>query len=496
MTDPVDGAEERFPFLRDLDGYFYARHHGGRLVVGAFEPKGKPKAPADVAERRLRRVRGGLGPLRAGRSRPRASACRCSTTSGSSTTSAHRRASRPTRTSTSASSPRSRAVRRGGDELAGHHLRPGVGKALAEWIVEGHPTMDLTEVDIARIGPLGEQPRVAPREDARERSAGSTRCTGRGCSPTTAAVFGGRRSCRSCDAAGAAIGEAAGWERAAWFEPALGQEPAWRLRLRPAVVVRARRGGDARDARGRRAVRPLDVREVHRRRDRRRCRPAASCARRTSTSRVGKVVYTLLCNERGGIEMDPTVTRLDEDRFLVLAPTLYQRRTEMLLRNGLPPGATVTDVTSGFATLHLAGPRSRDVLVAADRPGPLERGVPVPRRRARSTSGGRRRAALRVSFTGELGWELLGADGVRRRRLRQGGGGGRRPRAPARGRIRVRRAPARARVPLVGARHRRRSTIRTRPGSGSRCIWRRNISSVVRRWPSSEKRRASGGLSV
>ena len=72
---------------------------------------------------------------------------------------------------------------------------------------------------------------------------------------------------------------------------------------------------------------------------------------------IGRVVYTLLCNERGGIEMDPTVTRLAEDRFLVLAPTLYQRRTEMLLRNGLPAGATVTDVTCGYATLHLAGPR-------------------------------------------------------------------------------------------------------------------------------------------
>ena len=77
---------------------------------------------------------------------------------------------------------------------------------------------------------------------------------------------------------------------------------------------------------------------------------------------VGRIVYTLLCNERGGIEMDPTVTRLGEDRFMVLAPTLYQRRTEMLLRSGLPAGATVTDVTSGWATLHLAGPSSRELL--------------------------------------------------------------------------------------------------------------------------------------
>ncbi len=67
-------------------------------------------------------------------------------------------------------------------------------------------------------------------------------------------------------------------------------------------------------------------------------RAAAAVHRPNVDVPVGKVVYTLLCNERGGIEMDPTVTRLDEDRFLVLAPTLYQRRTEMLLRNGLPRG--------------------------------------------------------------------------------------------------------------------------------------------------------------
>ena len=51
--------------------------------------------------------------------------------------------------------------------------------------------------------------------------------------------------------------------------------------------------------------------------------------------------------------MDPTITRLAEERFLVLAPTVAQRRTEGLLRNGLPADAVVTDVTSGWSTLHL-----------------------------------------------------------------------------------------------------------------------------------------------
>src|SRR4051812_17116136 len=48
MTDTVPGADERFPILRDLDGYLYVRHHAGHLVVGAFEPKGKPKAPKEI----------------------------------------------------------------------------------------------------------------------------------------------------------------------------------------------------------------------------------------------------------------------------------------------------------------------------------------------------------------------------------------------------------------------------------------------------------------
>ena len=60
--------------------------------------------------------------------------------------------------------------------------------------------------------------------------------------------------------------------------------------------------------------------------------------------------------------MDPTMTRLEDDRFLVLAPTVAQRRTEGLLRSGLPDDAVVTDVTSGLSTLHLAGPRSRELL--------------------------------------------------------------------------------------------------------------------------------------
>jgi 4-methylaminobutanoate oxidase (formaldehyde-forming) len=120
----------------------------------------------------------------------------------------------------------------------------------------------------------------------------------------------------------------------------------------------------------------------------------------------GRIVYTIVADENGGILMDPTVTRLGDDRFLVLAPTVAQRRTEGLLRNGLPADAVVTDVTSGWATLHLAGPRSRELLsrlTDSDVSGeawPFLHGETIDVARAKAL-------ALRVSFTGELGWELL-----------------------------------------------------------------------------------------
>jgi 4-methylaminobutanoate oxidase (formaldehyde-forming) len=120
---------------------------------------------------------------------------------------------------------------------------------------------------------------------------------------------------------------------------------------------------------------------------------------------VGRITYTVLANDRGGIEMDPTITRLDEQEFLVLAPTLWQRRTLGLLRNGLPRDATVTDVTAGFATLHIAGPRARDLLARLTDEDLTSDAWPFLA--ARRIEVGRVHAwALRVSFTGELGWEL------------------------------------------------------------------------------------------
>jgi 4-methylaminobutanoate oxidase (formaldehyde-forming) len=202
------------------------------------------------------------------------------------------------------------------------------------------------------------------------------------------------------------MGQVGGWERPLWFEPHAGldgpafgysfDDPSWFPAVRDEV-------GATREGVALYDLTTYAKFEV--------AGPGALAGlQRLVTSDVdvapGRIVYTIIADENGGILMDPTVTRLGDDRFLVLAPTVAQRRTEGLLRNGLPADAIVTDVTSGWATLHLAGPRSRELLsrlTDSDVSGeawPFLHGETIDVARAKAL-------ALRVSFTGELGWELL-----------------------------------------------------------------------------------------
>ena len=403
MTDPAGGAEETLPFLRDLDGYLYIRHYRGGYVVGCFEPRGKPKRPDDIdtggfvefgedwehfapvlenARQRLPVLRtiGFTHYLRA-----------------------------PESFTPDANFHLGEFPEKPGLWIAaglnsqGIIYAPGVGTALAEWIVEGHPTYDLTEVDVARIGGWANN-RSWLHEKTTETLGrlyamhwpGLRSEVGRGVRRTP--LYDRLRE------SGAAMGEAAGWERAAWFEPGTSAEPAWRYDFdRPSWFEPV--GEEVRACREAAALFDLSTYAKFLVQG-----PQALaglqrlCASDLDVA-VGRVVYTLLCNERGGVEMDPTVTRLGEDRFLVLAPTAYQRRTEGLLRAGLPAGAIVTDVTSAFAALHVAGPASRQVLAPVLDVDLSDAAFPFLS--AREVEAGWAKVwALRVSYTGELGWEL------------------------------------------------------------------------------------------
>jgi len=402
MTEDADGADESLPFLRDLDGYLYIRNHGGRFVIGAFEPNGKPIAPAAVPT-------GGFvefGPdwehfapvLTAARERvPELASIGFS------------HYLRAPESFTPDSNFQLGFVPEvdglfvaAGLNSQGVIFGPGAGRAAAEWIGQGHPTMDLADVDVARMGRWMDQ-RAFLRERTVESLGGLYELHWPGKQPRTARGIRRVPLYEPLRAAGAAFGQAAGWERANWFEPGVVDPavaydfvaPSWFPAVRE--EVRATRE----------AVALFDLTTYAKFLV---AGPGALAGlQRLATSEldvpVGRIVYTLLCNERGGIEMDPTITRVAEDRFLVLAPTLTQRRTEALLWNGLPADAVVTDVTSGWATLHLAGPRSRELLARLTDADVSAQAWPFLQ--AREIDLGRGRGwAFRVSFTGELGWEL------------------------------------------------------------------------------------------
>ncbi len=402
MTEEAEGAREESPFLRDLDGYLYIRHYRGRYLIGAFEPQGRPRSVDQIE--RTGFVEFGpdwdhFAPVLAN-ARQRVPELE---TIGFSHFLRAPESFTPDSNFQLGYVPEIPGLFvAAGFNSQGIIYGPGAGMAAAEWIVEGHPTMDLTDVDVARTGRWANE-RAWLNERTVESLGGLYAMHWPGLQPYTAR---GVRRVPLYDrlrTAGAAFGQAAGWERANWFEPGVVdpeprydfEAPSWFPALRDEVLATREdvalydltsyskfliQGPDAASGLQRLCASDVDV-------------------------EPGRVVYTLLCNERGGIEMDPTVTRLSEDRFLVVSPTLAQRRTEMLLRNGLPSGAAVTDVTGGWAVLHLAGPRSRELLGRLTDADLDNQAFPFMHAREIEVAWARA-WALRVSYTGELGWEL------------------------------------------------------------------------------------------
>ena len=403
MTDESPNATEDLPFLRDLDGYFYIRHYRGRFVVGAFEPKGKPIAPSALGEDW---AFGQFGPDW-DHFAPVLAKARERVPELESLGFAHYlrgpESFSPDTNFFLGEAPELRGFFvAAGFNSQGIIFGPGAGKALAEWIVEGHPTYDLAEVEVGRTGRWSNN-----RSWLHARTAESL---GRlyamhwpYLQPTTARGVRRTPLYGELDAAGAVFGEAAGWERANWFAPE-GTTREYEYSFGRGNWFEPV-GEECRAARETVALFDLSTYSKFLVQG----PEAASWLQRLSTSRIdvepGRVVYTTWCNERGGVEMDPTVTRLGEDRFLVAAPTLAQRRTDMLLRRGAPAGAVITDVTSGWAVLAIAGPRSRDLLAALTDEDLSNEAFPFLA--AREIDAGWAKAwALRVSYVGELGWEL------------------------------------------------------------------------------------------
>jgi len=278
----------------------------------------------------------------------------------------------------------------------------GMGRLVAEWIVEGTPSLDTWEMDSRRFGrhyrsrgyTLARTLEVYEtyydvKYPGHERQAGRPLRL----SPTYARLA----------ELGAAFGEKSGWERPNWFEPnaARGDESlrprGWAGRLwSPAIGAEHLACRETAALFDETSFSKIEVSGEG----------AAEFLERLCANRVardvGEITYTSMLNPRGGIECDFTVTRTAEDRFLIVTGTAFGRHDLAWIRQHATGGVAVDDVTSAHACLGLWGPKAREILQPLTTT-PLD----FLYMRARELAVGAVPClALRVTYVGELGWEL------------------------------------------------------------------------------------------
>jgi glycine cleavage system T protein len=283
----------------------------------------------------------------------------------------------------------------------------GIGRQMAHWIVDGEPELDLWHMDIRRFGA---HYRSRSYTLARTREVYETyydihypneeRHAGRPLrlSPTYERLA----------VLGAVFGEKSGWERPNWFEA---NEAAGDVSLRP----RGWAGEHWSPAIGAEAMATRNAAALFDETSFAKIEVVGSgacdflqrlCANDVDVP-AGRIVYTSMLNSRGGIECDLTVTRVSGDRYLLVTGTAFGQHDLGWLRKHLPQNASVliNDITSGRVCLGLWGPRARDILASATTDDLGDMAFPYLTARA-ITIGSVPAYALRVTYVGELGWEL------------------------------------------------------------------------------------------
>lgn len=406
ITKTVPGVHAKLPILGDHDNNIYIREEVGGLLIGCFEPNARPigmdKLPADFSFDLLDENWDHFEPamMSALRRIPALKSVEVRTLING----------------PESFTPDDRFMLGEAPEVGGFFLGcgmgsvgmasgGGVGRALAEWIVAGEPTMDLWPVDIRRYCRFWNNLRTLRDRAAESLSLhyaigypGRERASAR---RLRVSPFYDRQR-----QAGAYFEERNGWERPSWFSP-FGQTIAAELTFaRPASHdcigrehIAARRSVALFD---RTSLSKLLVQG----------RDAEAVLQRLCSgdvSRCGRrALYTLFLNERGGIESDVVILRIGPDAFLLTTGTSQAVKDADWIRRrtGVSEYATVTDVTSGYAVIALIGPRSRDLMERVSPSGFDDTRFPTSSHREIDIGGCIARAA-RLSYGGGLGWEIF-----------------------------------------------------------------------------------------
>ena len=406
VTDQIDGVHRDLPVLRDPDGYTYFKEEVGGLVVGGFEPDAKPWVAPDalpypfefqlldedwdhfailmdsaitripvLAETGIKKFYNGPESFT------------------------------PDNQFILGEAPEIRNFFVGaGFNSVGIASAGGAGRALAEWIVAGEPSIDLTSVDIRRFASFnGNNQWLHDRVSEVLGLHYAIPWPNRELS--TARPFRRSPAYHLLKEANACFGSRMGWERANYFAPP-GHQPdieyGWgqqNWQSWSAAEQRATRGGVAvfdQTSFSKYLVTGPD---------------AERALQWLCTADVGvepgRTVYTGMLNARGTYEADITVTRLTRNQFLLVSSAATTERDKDHITRRMPSGchAELVDVTSAYAVYGVMGPRSRDLLSRLSRADFSNEGFPFGTSREIDLGYATVRAT-RITYVGELGWEL------------------------------------------------------------------------------------------
>lgn len=408
VTEPIPGLPRDLPVLRVPDEWAYVKEDAGKLLLGAFEPVAKPWAldgiPKDFCFDQLPDDLDHFEPvLSAAMER-----LPVLQTTGIATWFNGPESFTPDDRYLMGETAEVRDLFVAcGFNSIGIQSSGGAGWVLAQWIRDRRAPIDLPGMDVQRMHPVqGTRAFLAERTTESLgllyqmhwpfRQAETARGVRR--TPLHDRLVG----------LGACMGELHGWERANWFaEP--GTHPryeyAWgRQNWHAHTAAECKAVAERAALFDQSSMAKFLVQG----------RDALSVLEGLSTARIdvapGRIVYTQWLNEQGGIEADLTITRLGAHRFLVVTSVASHVRDLARLERAIGPEdrCTVTDVTSGWALLALMGPASRAVLQAAS-------GLPAQALSAPAFAFGDSREieigcavvrASRITYVGELGWEL------------------------------------------------------------------------------------------
>jgi heterotetrameric sarcosine oxidase gamma subunit len=405
LTEPIEGVDGSWPVLEDPANYGYYREEGGGLMLGLFEPVCAPwqvaGIPADFSfgeitpdwdrmapylEHTISRVpvveQTGIKKLFCG---PESFTPDLLPIVGE------------------APELRNYFVAAGLNSI-GILTGGGVGRAVAQWIADGRPDIDVTGINIDRLHRYQANPEYRATRTVESLGLvyqthypGRSMLTARGAkvSPVHQQLVAQR----------AYFKDVSGWEGADWYAPE-GAEP----EAGPLSWGRQDWFGywEAEHHAARTGVILMDMAfmaKFHVQGN-----DAGRVLERVSANHVdgepGRITYTQWLNPGGTLEADLTVTKLADDRFWVVASDTAHRHAETWLRRHIADAhAFVTDVTSGYAQINIQGPRSRELLAAVTSADMSNEAFPF-RAAAEMDIGFARVLCIRITYLGELGYEL------------------------------------------------------------------------------------------